>query len=560
MQVHDHPTENLLELPFGNSVSGSVYTPQALADWVAEELLGYSSRSNTVVRRVLDPACGDGMLLSAIRRLSPSSNLIGIDIDRKAAHKSWSNLSPPTDVRTGDALDPKQPWPELESTDLIIMNPPWGTPNADGRNHYRKVGYALAAGQFDIFELFVERATNEVPEGTHVALILPDSVFESEHQALRNLLLQHTLLLIARLGEGLFPEVYRGAVVIILRSGGAPNNHAVDCLLIGPESRKGLKAGVQTLKRIKKTHSHSVPQARFATNPRQDFDINYAEVDAQILDKFEGPTPFNWQRHVILGRGIEIGRYGETVHCDSCGANQADPGRANNGDHYMCSHCNALTVYEEARRKIVTTIAQSDSAYPLIVGEDVDRYNARSSRYIELGVSGIRYKPIEHFQTRKLLLRKTGVGIRAAVDESGAAVNQSVYYIVARHTGDDWIVDYLQGVINSRPILAWYLAVTGENQWRSFPYWTATKIKDLRVPDPYEQEGIGIDAKTIAELARRARNGDVSAELEVDELVLQMYNLGRIEQDWIGTVLADAQQSIRYFSEMTRTVRTIEAR
>ncbi len=38
----------------------------------------------------------------------------------------------------------------------------------------------------------------------------------------------------------------------------------------------------------------------------------------------------------------------------------------------------------------------------------------------EAGVPGINYKSVEIFQDRKIVVRKTGVGIKAAIDETGA--------------------------------------------------------------------------------------------------------------------------------------------
>ena len=556
MQVNEYAMPKLVGLDSSGQADsfGSVYTPEALANWVAAELLEYASRSPSGIRRALDPACGNGILLDAIRRLAPAPiDLVGIDLDRVAAAQCWSNLAPPTDIRVGDALDPTFPWSSIEPPNLIIMNPPWGTPDAHERDRYRKLGYELAVGQFDIFELFVERALRTVPKGGHIALILPDSVFESEHQPLRKFILNHTLLLVARLGEGMFPDIFRGTVVVILRVGAPSGDHLVECLLVPPTVRKSLNTGKLNLERIKGKYSHMVPQERFIANRRHVFDINNVETDTDVLQKYKTPHRFDWQRHVVLARGIEIGRDGETIRCSNCGIHRAIPIRPPEDAYVVCRYCDARTEFGIASRRIVANEAVQADWYPLIVGRDVDRYSVVPSRFIELGVTGIRYKPMEHFQAKKLLFRKTGVGLRAAVDESHAAVNQSVFYVVAQSANRDWLLDYLEGIINSRPMLAWHLAMTGENQWRSFPYWTATKLKELPIPDPDSSGDVTGVAKSVAKLARQARRGDIDAELGIDELVSQLYALEESEKEWVGGLLASAQQSLKYFSDIVRT-------
>ncbi|XIV55794.1 N-6 DNA methylase [Escherichia coli] len=50
--------------------NGVVYTPQYLADYVAEKIISYSDlfkdKQNSEKIQVLDPACGDGILLKAL--------------------------------------------------------------------------------------------------------------------------------------------------------------------------------------------------------------------------------------------------------------------------------------------------------------------------------------------------------------------------------------------------------------------------------------------------------------------------------------------------------------
>lgn len=526
---------------------GAFYTPSGLAEWVAAELLDAASSVGIQVRNAVDPACGDGALLEAIHRLSGGAvRLTGIDVNPEAAAQCLSTLGPAVNIVVGDALDPDCQWGKVPP-DTVIINPPWGSALQKGRQFYRDKGYSLAFGQSDISDLFVERALTITKPGALLGFILPDTLFQPEHQALREMLLKHTLLLIARLGEGLFDNVFRSTVVMVVRNGAPKAGHLVQCLQIPASQRKLVGRRRVSFKRMKELYSHDVPQARFMDNPRSVFNIAQNELDYHVFQKFSSLPPFDWMQRVHLGRGVEIGKRGITFRCQVCGNHRALP--AANGP-VTCPSCGA-TIGEGAHRyAMIAELSRDPGWYPLIVGEDVDRYSASLHRSIKLGVPGIRYKPMEHFASKKLLIRKTGVGLRAAVDKSGAATIQTVFYVVAESPKDQWVLDYLQGVINSRPLLAWYLRWSGENRWRSHPYVTPKILRALPIPDPFADQRVHELARRIAEESTLARDGLLSSDHAVDDLVCQMYELGSEGAAWVDGVLQDTEDDLEYFMRM----------
>src|SRR4051812_7377464 len=77
--------------------SGSHYTPPELADFLAERAIHYLPPHRGPIR-VLDPACGNGNLLSAIVRRASSSQrrrlvLVGYDSDSVALEQARAELS-----------------------------------------------------------------------------------------------------------------------------------------------------------------------------------------------------------------------------------------------------------------------------------------------------------------------------------------------------------------------------------------------------------------------------------------------------------------------------------
>ena len=365
-------------------------------------------------------------------------------------HSAGWPLGSTSDFTVADALSPDCQWGETPP-DAVIMNPPWGGKLSQSRKFYKDNGYSLAFGQFDIFDLFVERALTACHSGALLGLILPDAVFQPEHRGLRQMLLQHTLLLVARLGEGIFEDVYRSTVVVVLRLGAPRKEHSVQCLQVPSSQRRLVRRGEVSFKEVKELYSHYVPQSRFADNQGYVFNIAQTELDYGVFEKFSTLEAFPWTRRVHVGRGIEIGKRGMTISCLVCGHHRSSPKSLTS---IACRSCAAPIEGDAPRQTIVTEFTSDPGWHPLIVGEDVDRYSATPRRFIRLDVPGIKYKPMEHFASRKLLIRKTGVGLRAAVDETGSATIQTVFYMVTESREDEWILDYLQGIINSRPILA----------------------------------------------------------------------------------------------------------
>ncbi len=110
---------------------GRHYTPPELARFLARRALRYAPRAGVV--RVLDPACGDGELLLAVRREIASSapavavQLTGYDLDRQAVAETRGRaaaLGIDIDCRAGDFLAASDRLAD-GSFDLIISNPPY---------------------------------------------------------------------------------------------------------------------------------------------------------------------------------------------------------------------------------------------------------------------------------------------------------------------------------------------------------------------------------------------------------------------------------------------------
>lgn len=160
---------------------GAWYTPEALVDHVVSLALdarGLRRRGRAL--RVLDPACGDGRFLEAVRRRVGPVELTGCDVDPGALASSRDTLGDDAELIAADALS--HDWAGREF-DLVIGNPPFLNRLATltSRGHRSRWGggpYADAAAEFLALAVALTR-----PRGGRIALIVPQSLLTTRDVA-----------------------------------------------------------------------------------------------------------------------------------------------------------------------------------------------------------------------------------------------------------------------------------------------------------------------------------------------------------------------------------------
>jgi SAM-dependent methyltransferase len=156
---------------------GAWYTPPALVD----EIVAIVARivPGTIrALRVLDPACGDGRLLTAVAaRLEVPCELVGYDVDAAAvaAARAAGVSAVHADALTHDWGD--------ERFDVVVGNPPFLSQMAAGTTRggaspHGGGPYADAAAEFLALAVRLAR-----PDGGAVALVLPQSILGARDAA-----------------------------------------------------------------------------------------------------------------------------------------------------------------------------------------------------------------------------------------------------------------------------------------------------------------------------------------------------------------------------------------
>ena len=522
---------------------GQVYTPRFLATWVAvllKEHLGEQWSGDLV-----DPACGDGELLDAAFEQLPAAKLFGMDIDAEASQAAQTRLGGSAVIKTEDMLLSPSVKKRRQSFNpgAVISNPPWGADTLHSTGRLRALGYSLANGQFDSWSLFVEMSLKALEGEGMAVFILPDAIFSPEHASTRSFIAEnYTVEMIARLGEGIFKGVYRGTTVLLVRKSKPKLTHVVEVFRLSKTQRAAVLSGDLDLQDARKNSSHQVRQSRFLSDRGCRWDIDVRKSDQNLLSRIEA-SGGSWTDLVVSGRGVELSKRGLVKVCRRCAHVTPAPTRPR---EVTCQGCGLVAHSEQmATQQIVDTDTNKQPGFmPLIVGEDIGRYALSCSRQIKLNVPGINYKSHELYSQERLLVRKTGVGLKATVTKKTAASNQVVFHYVPLTKELNFFLYYVLGVLSSRVMFAYHLRKSGENEWRSHPYVTPKTLKELPIPAPKSGTQSWRQAVEIASRVKRhVRNGgrNRKLDLEIEGLVAGLYDLNHSDLDWVKQVICEAQ-------------------
>lgn len=543
---------------------GIFYTPEFLSDYVAQKLTEYYQGDNTI--KILDPSCGDGILLNSF--LQKNSNIksietFGIDIDKdailntrirlqhylsKTYLKNSDGLYPCNQIQSQKCWDIFRKEHNVESGfDIIISNPPWGA-SLDGYNKQNLwEDFVSSKGQYDIFNLFIEIIINNLAEGGLYGLILPDSIFSQEQKLIRKFILDNsTILSISRLGEKIFPEINRACAVIIGKKKNPNLQHKVDCFRLTPDYKRMIINKEVELIDIDRHLKHEVLQSRFSHNANFEFDIDLKFDDISTFEKIEKNPPL--KRFVTNTRGAEISKKGIVCQCPKCNFWMPYP-RAKNP---LCPHCGKSYNLNEINIDNIILSHNGEGNFKLKVGEDLYRYTSYSKTWINTLKHGINYKDISIYNGKKILVRKTGVGITASIDYENSVTNQVVYILKLRDKFEDSItLEFILCVLNSRAITYYLLKKYGENEWKSHPYLTQTQLVGLPFPEiDFKNQKIAATVKRITSIVAIevqksvGKNLSLENDITIEREVAKLFNLNKEDYKKIFNELNSAEQLI----------------
>ncbi|AHM76350.1 N-6 DNA methylase [Yersinia hibernica] len=545
--------------------NGAVYTPRYLATYLADKIFHYekvfNGSNDKVSYNILDPACGDGELLSAIYRTMADGynlNLIGVDIDKKAIKKAESNIP---DIFKGiidNALCPmgltrQVGWGIINKNlkikdgyDFIIANPPWGADITNYKKLIEEGCYELYSGQSDTSDLFLELSLDILKKDGLLAFIVPDSIFYQDRAKLRKVLLDKTnILFIGRFGEKIFKDINRGCAIIICHKSTPNNKHEVECFRLPVDAKNNILKGFDSLSAAESRYKHKVLQERFYSTSdylfNLDIDISLEKTYSRIArhkNRF-GELVHNY-------RGIELSKKGKVVRCFNC--NKWSPLPKNN--ILFCKFCHSSSEVSSLNTDVIIHKFPEKNCKPLIVGENINRYKISYEFCIAEGKNGINYKKDEIYIGDKILVRKTGIGISASIDYTSSLTNQVVYIFKLKKTAASHIsIELLLAILNSRAIFFFVAMSNGEIEWKSHPYVTQKQVLDIPIPDlTLLDRNLIVKINSMNETIRKTLSSGFEItkdiDIEIERVVAEIYGLTVDDYNSIYSAIDKSQELI----------------
>jgi len=205
--------------------TGATFTPELLANFLSEKLLSYLNPKGQKIN-VLDPACGEGALLSAISKLLVKQkinfNLAGFDSNKsylKIAAEVLDSLSPNNfSLKNSDFLEaiqikdqqvslfeqPSLKQPINNTIDLVIANPPYVRTQILGAEKAQRLAKKFnLKGRVDLYYPFLIAMTHALKEGGLIGVITSNRyLFTKSGSSIRNFLFKnYEILEVIDLGD-----------------------------------------------------------------------------------------------------------------------------------------------------------------------------------------------------------------------------------------------------------------------------------------------------------------------------------------------------------------------
>ncbi len=368
---------------------------------------------------------------------------------------------------------------EKNGFDIVIGNPPWiqsKVISQDVKIIYQNY-YNTAFGQYDLFNLFIEKGLSVLIKDTgSLIFITPDRFITNiDYTLVRKYLLNNSFILeITSLGDDVFENVSMPSAILHTRNQ-TRLNEQIKC--------RGYFSSDFNYKQ----------QNDFLMNDNHIFKIfGNSKIDV-ILENISRISE-KLEKHLINARGVEIGKNSKAVKF----------------------------VFKKGFKKFLR-------------GEDIDRYSINSNVFIDTSYSNIDYKNDSLYRGTKILIRKTGSGIIAVVDDEYRYVIQTIY-VFKKYNNSPLDERYILGFLNSKLIAFWYNYTFGEKDRRIFPHLTQGKVlvlPILNISSTKQKAIINNVNKILSVKMKNTQMNTKNLEDQIDIMVYKLYNLSYEEVEII---------------------------
>lgn len=507
----------MLQLKAAVKRHGKHYTPAALADFLAVRVLEQFVGAGRKSLRFLDPACGDGELLFAVRRMAeellPATeiSLVGYDLDADAigvAQERASELGVAAELHQGDFLQIGRKLPD-GSFDAIITNPPYVRTQQLGQETAQLLAAEFRlSGRIDLTHPFVVLMPSLLRPNGVVGLLCSNRFLTTKAGANMRRVFQTSLdpVEIYDLGDTkLFSAAVLPAIVIAANrppreSGICSFSSAYVSDALSVTSEEGLFGALTAQHDSVVSHEGRAISVRIGTLVRslstvEPWRAAYASSD-DWLEKINAAT---WRTFGDIAK-IRVGiktTADRVFISDSWESSSPKP--EDDVLLPLITHDNVTPwqVSEQLGTRVLYPYDLSNEKRTLL---DMTRYPAamdyleshaeqlKGRRYVTEGGREwfeiwVPHKP-SMWKIPKIVFPDISVDARFAIDRSGAVVNGDCYWISWADIGSEDIALLMLAVANSSLGKRFYDEVCGNKLYSGRRRWMTQYVSRLPLPDP----------------------------------------------------------------------------
>ena len=371
--------------------------------------------------------------------------------------------------------------------DVVIGNPPYlrvrGASLAEVE--FYRGGYEVSQNQFDLFHLFLERASHLVQSGGQVAYIIPNTLLANENcERLRGYILRRfEICSIVDIREFVFEGVGVEVLMLFLKAGNAPS--------IGQyhEARNG-----------KVVRLHEFEQASFSANRGLNFSVTLNQTGRSLLEK-------------IATQSIDVaGRYEVITGIKEYQVGKGKPEQS---------------MEDVENRVFNATTPITPTYWPELRGRNLFHFAINwSDEYISYGPWLAEPRQVRFFEGKRIVVRQIpgSRALVAAYVEERFVIDQTAFILLPRELDEDVLLLDL-AILNSK-LCYWYFMNVNNEFDALFPKIKAKELKRLPLPN----YGIMTDNSIVTVVSKILGTPIASDEheflaIELDKLVYRLYDL-----------------------------------
>ncbi|MBY8980546.1 MAG: N-6 DNA methylase [Candidatus Lokiarchaeota archaeon] len=551
--------------------TGEFFTPIQIVDYILKSV-GYTDQHDIEYKKLIDLSCGSGsFLIRAVNILTKKlikhtnskensktfpklaekiinkvkDNIYGIDINPIACVLCQINIyftlfklikiiiknKKDYDVPKFNILNKDTLQLNINTKyDYVVGNPPYlfirSIPQ-EYRNFIEKLPLETNKGQYDYYQIFIELGIKLLKRNGVLGYIIPDSILAlSNRKILRKYIYDSTKII----------EIYY--------SGPQFDKPVVSNIILTLEKETDdIKRKLNQII-IKFPLTQSQPDNIILQNLIENWDyeflINLNKRDIEILVHLNSNFPklsdlMNDTRFKIsLKRGVEIGKNGCVIYCETCQIYQPLPKK-----HLVCKTCGSPLNEKFIDNMILENIPEGHQEEFQHFLYSMNRYSANNFKYIRLGMKGINYKGENTFKKRIVIRQLSQENLICATYNENAWTSQSFYNLeIIRNQVLEFNHYYLLGLINSH-LLSYYFLKSFGSYKILFPRILIEKLKNLpiKVPQSIVEKELAkdIQEKVLKILQIIQKNSLEAKNLanQVEIIVQKLYKIPQTDFQYI---------------------------